>query len=399
VIATTEAELKEALASGSLQEGEHLDFKRELSVGERANRDMAIDIASKAVSGGDLIIGIDEGRPPKLTPVDLRGLRERIEQIARQGIDPAVRIEVREIVSDEGGGYIHVHVPESPDAPHAVEGVFRARAGSTNTRLSAAEVRQLLRSAKQIDVTDVVVSELRSYIVRDPTPPDLRTLGHMFVVALPRDGRPEMLQEAVGHDWERWTRAEVLGSAGRLTAEWSPDLGRANVLARVPDGWVATSYERPHDVGSRFYEPSGLELEFDEDGSVRLFCSRATDMHPKGMVVFELIVGGLVYRVAGAVCAVSQATGYAGIWDCGLAVVGLKGCVSYFRLNNWWVDCAELAPYPNDEYVRVASLTSPEISQQADLLVERLVGPLNRTLSDGKAAMPTSPHSSDAAAS
>ncbi len=67
----SEDALQMALAEGRLSEGEHLDFKRELTAGERGTRDLAIDLASFSIGGGAIVVGVTPGRPPALVPTAL----------------------------------------------------------------------------------------------------------------------------------------------------------------------------------------------------------------------------------------------------------------------------------------------------------------------------------------
>lgn len=388
MIPSREDELREALASGSLQEGQHLDLKRELAATDRANRDLAIDMASFAIEGGAIFIGVDEGPPPLLSPVDLDGLRERVEQIARSRIDPPLRVEVREIAARTGGGYLVVTIPPSEDAPHAVQNVFRGRSGSLNAPLGATEVRRLHERASKGDLNSIA-RELRSFIDRDPVPADRRQHGHLFIVARPQGTVADALEENVGAEWKKWTR-DVLGHAPRLTAEWAPDLGQAHALARVPGGWVATSLERPRHVGARFYESGGLEIEFAENGTLRLFCSRGTDDYKGPNVILEVLVGGLAHRMTYLAERVSEAIVSSGHWDWAIGLTGIAGARSFFRLDNWFNDRDDVAPYPEPEYTRTTTTSVNLVLNEPHKIVERLVGPLNRTLNDGRAALPRS---------
>jgi hypothetical protein len=141
----SESELRDALAAGRLREGDRLDFKRQIEAGDRGNRNLAVDLASLAVDGGTILVGVTDARPPALSPFELRGLGERVAQVARQRCDPPLTVRIREIAaeSDPRKGYLVIEVPLSAEAPHAVGGVFRGRHGTTNITLSAAEVRRL----------------------------------------------------------------------------------------------------------------------------------------------------------------------------------------------------------------------------------------------------------------
>lgn len=85
-VPSSKEELEAALCAGLLVEGHYLDLKRQLGKGKEANRDLAKDVAAFSIDGGVLYIGVREGAPgqaPALHPVELGGLKERVDQVAR----------------------------------------------------------------------------------------------------------------------------------------------------------------------------------------------------------------------------------------------------------------------------------------------------------------------------
>jgi hypothetical protein len=108
---TSEDQLRDALDQGILTEQHTLDFKRELPSSKGANKELARDLAQFAIDGGVLIIGVDDNA--QLTPVDLQGLRERIDQVARDLVDEPlhVRIDTIPTAVDPATGYLLVTVP------------------------------------------------------------------------------------------------------------------------------------------------------------------------------------------------------------------------------------------------------------------------------------------------
>ena len=69
-------------SNGLLEETHRLDINRELESGNSANKKLANDIAAFSLDGGTIVIGVDEDTsPPRLSPVSMDGLAERIEQI------------------------------------------------------------------------------------------------------------------------------------------------------------------------------------------------------------------------------------------------------------------------------------------------------------------------------
>ena len=388
MIPADEAGLRAAVDSGRLREGDHLDLKRELPGGDRGSNSIAVDLASFALGGGTIVVGVDEGPPAVLAPVALRGQRERVEQIARSSIDPPLRLAVREIAADgrAGDGYLVIEVPPSADAPHSVAGAFRGRSGTTNTILTANEVRRLHERASEAAARPI--SEiLRDFVALDPTQEGQRRQAHLFVVARPLCADAEMLQSAVGDRWREWTRDHLL-QAPRLTEEFSPDTHEASRLFRTPSGWIATGYRAVHRPPEPLNENHGIEVEVGEEGTLRLFCSRASDDWRGGRVIFEILIGGLVRRVVDLAAVVSGDTGFTGDWEVGVAVTDLRGCVSYFRMKGWMVDREDCPPYPEESYERTWRGSAADLAAP-DGILARLVGPLNRVLNDGRSPMPT----------
>jgi hypothetical protein len=192
-----------------------VDFKRELTRGSGANKEHARDMAQFAIDGGVLVVGVDDNdktRPPQLTPVDLDGLPERVDQIARSLVDEPlhVRIQVLEAAGQPGKGYLLVVVPPSPSAPHQVAGRYYGRGDTTKNVLSDAEVQRLHQLAlrRQRDAEDLLDEEVR----QDPWPPAPRGHAHLFGVAQPVSARPDLLQQVL-KDPPGWHGSSTAGSA------------------------------------------------------------------------------------------------------------------------------------------------------------------------------------------
>jgi hypothetical protein len=76
----TEDRLREMLDHGLLTERHTVEFKAKLDQGRGANKEHARDLAQSGPDGGVLVVGVDDGQ---LTPMELAGQHERIDQIAR----------------------------------------------------------------------------------------------------------------------------------------------------------------------------------------------------------------------------------------------------------------------------------------------------------------------------
>lgn len=77
----SEGDLRTGIDDGLLAESHWLDLKRELGPGKRTNKELARDLASFAVDGGTLIVGVEEtDNGPGLAPQPMQGLREKVDQ-------------------------------------------------------------------------------------------------------------------------------------------------------------------------------------------------------------------------------------------------------------------------------------------------------------------------------
>ena len=112
--------------STGVPEGILVDYKREM-YGPRDNdiKEFLKDVSSFAnTSGGHLIIGIDEdgGVPIAITPLsgDSDQDLQRLENLARDGIEPRISGLRMGSVAVEGGYVIVLRIPKSWSPPHRV---------------------------------------------------------------------------------------------------------------------------------------------------------------------------------------------------------------------------------------------------------------------------------------
>lgn len=145
----SEAELQAAIAAGGLEETHTFEVKQDVPATKAGGKELARDLAQFGIDGGILLVGVAEPKDASSqwepAPVPLRGLSERIEQVARSTIDPPLQIRVNQLPSsdDPATGYIVVDVPASPQAPHMVDSIYYGRGNKMRHRLSDAEVLRL----------------------------------------------------------------------------------------------------------------------------------------------------------------------------------------------------------------------------------------------------------------
>jgi hypothetical protein len=388
-IPTTEDELRSALAGRVLIEGHHVDFKAMIGAGDKSNANLAIDLASFAVDSGVVVVGVDESSDPATSaPIALSGLKERVDQVGRSRVDPPLIVTCSEIpaAGKPGKGYLVISVPASPMAPHMVDGIYRGRGDTTNIRLSDAEVRRIRDQRRQgeFDIRAILQAEVQ----RDPISGEGRKNGHLFVVAEPVFAEAEMLLPIVHDKWRQWLPTTFRNNPPRLTYEWNPDISSALQVVRTPLGWAMRSWEG--DRGAAVQKPEGaaLELQVNENGGLRLFSGRATEVfRDDGVVsVFESLVFGFVWRMTDWARTVADQTGFVGNWRFGVALTRIAGARTSaiapgaFRSNSM--------PFEDDRYEAWTEATYAELVNDPDHVVENLVGRLNRALSQPPIPLP-----------
>lgn len=387
---TTEADLDSALADGRLDEGPHLDLKREIEAGRAANVELGRDLAMFANDGGVLIVGVAEPTAGRfeLSPVLLAGLPERIAQVAASRLQPPLYVGISTISSaDPERGYVVVAVPASAAAPHMTDDRYWGRTGGTREPLSDAQVRAVIE--RRQSATRPILSELDEDVARDPIPETLRSHAHLHVVARPRFGGEDLVLREVERagNWSRWLHTELLEfTPDPPFGAWSPDLkNQAGEVGHRAHGAALHSHYMQQDRSASGLlaapeqlvrdEDDLLDLEVDEDGALHLYCGRGSDTYRgSGQVVIPEVVAGLVLRVVQVAARITQLTGFVGTWDFAMAVTGLRGATPYTQ--GWDAGPA----YSRDEYRRAASADTPHLMSNPREVAHQLVGGLLRGL-------------------
>lgn len=191
------ADVLAAIEGRVLDESHYLELKREVKPGSSSNNETARDLASFAIDGGSLIIGVGQTGDGGIesTPQPLSGLPERLEQIAAMAVDPPLTVLTKTIPSeaDPTCGYLIVHVPASAEAPHMVDNRYLARGDKTKRYLTDPEVVRL-HQRRLTAITDGL-RLLDIEFGRDPLAGADRENAHLFVLAEPLSARHDLLAD------------------------------------------------------------------------------------------------------------------------------------------------------------------------------------------------------------
>jgi hypothetical protein len=389
----SEADIQAALDEGLISESHYLDLK-EVPSTKGQNKESAKDMASFAIDGGTLIVGIAEDKDNRLftlAPRPLKDLAEKMEQIARSIPDPPLNVITRAIESntDPTTGYLIIHIPASPAAPHMVDGRYLGRGDKTKIVLSDPEVVRLheRRRIAELDALTLLQEEIDN----DPIPADIRQQAHFFLVAQPLAGRPDMLLELTNSP--RWNadlhafiqKAYTDDLQAVVGQDPSPSLyeaqngfRRSRGVARASSNLADRSNFTPT---SSYHQENAIELQVHEDGGLRLFSSRLSDVRGQGsspgeQVIIESVAVNHTRRFLALVIGAGERAGYFGNWTLALGATGLRGLRAVPRPNSW----GDGPPYDRDTYRATTAATWAELNQAPGAITRRLVGPFLRAL-------------------
>jgi hypothetical protein len=379
-----------------ITETHYFDAKREVGPSSGDRKELGRDLASFAIDGGALLIGLaelKEERNWRLAPQPLEGLAERVEQIATQLVDPPLFVQVTDIPSarDAGVGYLFVEVPPSARAPHMLDGIYFGRGDRTRIRLSDAEVVRH-HSARE-SVENLGHRLLDVEVARDPAGPDAKhACGRLYGVAQPLTApsgagrmlvsKSQQVTSALVREVDQFVPDDLRGAA--------PTLGHLSQFSRRAQGVAWSSYEtsgpgrtlRAHRDSEPPDEEAMLDVELREDGGLRLLLGRLTAVwghssQGQADVVFDALAVAYALRLALWAAAIGDAIGYRGSWLLGVHGTDLRGAGSFHHrqsLGGW------THPFDAEDYREVTTATRLELLQQPGSVAERLVGRLTRAL-------------------
>lgn len=386
-VPATEAELLDAAESGLLAEGHHFEIKREVGAAKGERKETARDLASFAIDGGTLIVGIAEDKQKQQwtpEPAPLAGLAERVEQIAANLIDPPLSLRVRDLPAEaqSGSGYLVVEVAASPEAPHMVDGVYYGRGEKTRIRLGDAEVRRL--HASRADQDTRMHRLIAEELARDPVDETDRLGGHLYLVAQPVNASSSAAHSVVWGDADfLWQLVDSGDSAvPRSIRSLVPYAASANQFVHRSNGVARCTESLQHGRAFSNGDPKAARLaadiEFRVDGGIRAFCAGMTVLNARPEVnahqISDRLALAWTLRMVHWARLFADAYGYRGSWQFGVAATGLRGLVSSW--NSSW----NPAVYDRDDFQSQVTAGFFDLSDQPNSVADRLIGQLCRAL-------------------
>lgn len=386
-----EPALLDAFEAGLFEERNWSELKREVGSSKGATVELARDLASLAVDGGTLIVGLDESAPegdPR-HPVALDRFAERVEQIAHMRVQPPLMVDCNAVRSaaDPAFGYLVVHVPASALAPRQVEGIYYGRGDKTKRRLSDPEVERLFDRRKSWAADAfALLDQVMSY--RQAA--DETRMPQLFIAARPVAAWPEMLRQIVGgQDWhgnlERIRVAicndvvtnEALRAQFAEVGGWNGNFSYMRHLVKTATGGRIAA--DAHYL-TRHAQPWSMDLDIDEAGTVAYSQAAvgAIDQDFNGIKYTAVFVDALAVAVTeflGAVRLLSEDVGYISAWDFAVAMTNLHDSrTSKSFMPSRMMGYGLHQGYDAPSYRQSARADCLELARRPGAVFERLVG-------------------------
>lgn len=384
-IPSSAEELEAAVDAGVLTETHFQEYKQFAVADDGKTRlppTLAKSMAGLAVDGGVIIIGVAEDKSHQeftCAPQPLKGLRDAVDAKALTALSPSLRVTSKELHRGDGTGYLVVVVPQSPRAPHMVEGRYYGRGESSTRSLADGEVRRLW--SRHLERRAGIHELLAIETGREPVEFYYQRNARLFVVAQPVSADPRLLLEAVPDknllEWVQWLSNEQLYRRHR---DYAPTFASEGTVQRRAHGVARTCHFVESDRSIRRdgdNQPSHsriVDLEFWEDGGLRLYYGRASDeLKGQSWILLDAIAG----EVAGIIEAarvISAVSGFRGSWSFGVTILGIRGLAAY-RPNSFLGDGWG---FSEDDYTEVVEVDHVTLHEDASPVLESLVGRLVR---------------------
>jgi hypothetical protein len=413
-------ELMAAVQSGVFPGERHwIDFKLGLYPGrpgdaprgptkgerEHAHEELARDAASMAIRGGYLIYGVHEVKPEfRFEPLGMAlqpGIRETVVQVVSSRTSPPLEVVTYALSAPDrtGHGFLVVEVPESPEAPHMVAGVFHGRSDIGRTTLDEPEVERLILQRHQID--DQLAEQMALTADHDPGVEHRGDAPRAYLTAIPTRGYRDMFRRFTDLQSSRQTVWPLLQKVATLVPnlvgeelEFHDYVRRGQ---RIEGIWHRTWDQTRAATGAAI-----RALGISDDGPIRLQRFQAGYALPDDdlarIVVdptgpsaqrADTITGAItetdllhhIQAVLQLVAVMADEVNYTGSWSIGLDVYGLKGFTSEVNLSRRTLQVAfRVQILDQDHYRQTTRVTTRELQSGPFPVADALIRPLLRGL-------------------
>lgn len=388
-IPKNEQDILTATTNGSLEETLTFDAKRELP---QKNSEIAKDASAMANSaGGVIIFGIDEdtsGRPSIPTPFELKGQREKIDNIIRTSVSevPSYTITAIESQSNTTKGYLVLIIPPSERAPHMVivkgERRYYGRGETGNYVLSEPEVARLY---ERREITKASILPLLEKAIKNSPIKEHNGFAHLHIVIKPVIQDECLLDKA--RDLEQSHKQfldKILLEA--INSNFSYQNYHPNFSFQgwihCPEGYLSKMSERSESN----YKKDSLFLEVNFDGSGNLFCSRAAETTNESETdtkwFISDIVAGNTINFLEFFGAFYEKASYFGMVDIAVGLTGLKNSIDSRFHNN--ISLSTHRYFKNDVYSRTKRVSAMLLRENPKEVASDLVLPLISAMSQGR---------------
>ena len=361
----TLAELENSLAARLLQEGQHLEFKRELP----SNKEVARQCAALAVQGGALVLGVAETDLGfVVSPIDYAGVREHVGQIAQDVPQPPVDVDSRLLHADDPRkGVVWIEIPPSPHMLHQVGGRYYRRDDARTRPMPDAEVSDLMALR---DARPRMLERALDEALKRPEPAGTSLHARTCVVARPIGAAPDQLFARTGtpDEWDKF--------AYDLMPPNGPILTPAPVRA-----WGFISHQATPDGATRSADALMLyrDIVFEKNGALtHLSYSRGRDRRNADTVQPWPALRACL-EVTGIIEAIHDRTGQPLLWDIGVSIRGVKDHAGAPRprLGDRPAPRRFQPTFPRDDYTEfVLGVTERRLRLDRPGLVGELAGQL-----------------------
>jgi len=270
--------------------------------------------------------------------------------------------------------------------------------GRTRDQLQQAAAAQLARQRNQQNHHAQAI--LTEFTAADPFRGG--NFPHLFIVAQPLPGHPDMCRELVtGSDFAVKTLTLISkissgASIRHMLAAAFPGTGSDPNLSGLmhpsatPDGALLSSvYRGP--AGAASQERWTRTLEIRQDGGLRYYQSHAGNpqqtfngVRCTGLYLERILT--TTREILAAATGLPHAQGSARAWHLGVAVTGIRGARAAPPPSPYSMVPRTSRTYPSESFHQVTSSPAREIETRPGRVTERLLGQLARTLTDATPA-------------